>query len=141
MRTALPEVMRVQLPGGDAERFGVAPIPRPSARPTPRPNRRSPLASARPQRLPTQIASPAACPMECPCRAGGLCRHHWALDTWRSVPTTAEDTLRTQMYRQKEARRLARRELRALPLSAPQLLSKSRPPGLRTAPRAPPWTT
>ena len=62
MRTALPEVMRVQLPGGDAERFGVAPIPRP-ARPTPRPNRRSPLASARPQRLPTQIASPTARPM------------------------------------------------------------------------------
>ena len=38
-------------------------------------------------------------------------RHHWALDTWRSTPTTAEDTLRTQMYRERAARKVLMKEL------------------------------
>ena len=46
-----------------------------------------------------------------------LCKHHWALDAWAAV-TTAEDTLRTQLYREKAARKAARREMRHLPLSA-----------------------
>ena len=50
-----------------------------------------------------------------------LC-HHWSFDVWASAVTTAEDTLRTQMYREKLARkrayRDARRNGRPLPLSA-----------------------
>ena len=45
-------------------------------------------------------------------------RHHWALDTWRSTPSTSEDTLRTQMYRERAARKVFRKELRHLRLSA-----------------------
>ena len=44
--------------------------------------------------------------------------HHWALDVWRSSPSTAEDNLRTQTYQQNEQRRAARRAARHLSLSA-----------------------
>ena len=40
------------------------------------------------------IGLPGGDPAACLARL----RHHWALDTWRSSPSTSEDTLRTQMY-------------------------------------------
>ena len=40
------------------------------------------------------IGVPGGDPAACLARL----RHHWALDTWRSSPSTSEDTLRTQMY-------------------------------------------
>eukprot|EP00927_Polykrikos_kofoidii_P060919 TRINITY_DN55819_c0_g1_i1.p1 TRINITY_DN55819_c0_g1~~TRINITY_DN55819_c0_g1_i1.p1 ORF type:complete len:579 (+),score=80.23 TRINITY_DN55819_c0_g1_i1:63-1739(+) len=39
-----------------------------------------------------------------------LLRHHWALDAWSGSAETAEDTRRTQMYRENALRKEARRE-------------------------------
>mmetsp|Transcript_155943 Transcript_155943/g.499973 ORF Transcript_155943/g.499973 Transcript_155943/m.499973 type:complete len:728 (+) Transcript_155943:145-2328(+) len=62
VRAALPEVLAVTVPGGNAEAFE------------------------------------------------SLLRHHWALDLWQGSPATAEDLLRTQMYRENAQRKVVRRQ-------------------------------
>ena len=41
----------------------------------------------------------------------GLANPNPTPNTWRSTPSTSEDTLRTQMYRERAARKVFRKEL------------------------------
>ena len=60
-------------------------------------------------------------------------RHHWVLDPWYSG-LTAEDHMRTQLYKDKAARKAARRESAARNLKLSEFLKEL---GLRVEVRAP----
>jgi predicted enzyme involved in methoxymalonyl-ACP biosynthesis len=60
-------------------------------------------------------------------------RHHWVLDPWYSG-MTAEDHMRTQLYKDKAARKAARRESAARNLKLSEFLREL---GLRVEVRAP----